>query len=125
MKKRCGHRRKYGAKYYAGRGITYDPRWKDFEAFLVDMGERPEGLTLDRRDNDKGYSKDNCRWATPTQQTRNRGIARVVTMGEETKPIAEWAKDAGIPYNTLLSRLRRWPIDVALTRPPGLQRGMR
>ena len=120
MKERCGHHRKDGKKYYAGKGITYDPRWKKFEAFLADMGERPEGMTLDRKDNDKGYSKDNCRWATPTQQTRNRSTARVVTFGGETKPLIEWAKYTGIPYLTLLERLYRyqWPIDVALTRQP-------
>lgn len=59
---------------YGKRGITVDPRWNSFTLFLQDMGERPEGLSLDRIDNDKGYSKDNCRWATRQEQNSNKGL---------------------------------------------------
>lgn len=57
---------------YGGRGIDLDPRWHDFATFLADMGERPDGLTIERVDNDKGYWPDNCRWATYTEQRHNR-----------------------------------------------------
>lgn len=72
MKARCNNPNHPSADYYSERGITYDPAWEDFEVFLADMGERPPGTTLDRENNDLGYSKENCRWATPKQQANNR-----------------------------------------------------
>lgn len=66
---------------YGGRGIAVDPDWKDFANFLRDMGERPQGLTLERVDNDKGYSKANCIWTTPEMQGAN---TRTVRLNEQT-----------------------------------------
>jgi hypothetical protein len=57
---------------YGGRGIDLDPRWRDFPTFLADMGERPDGLTIERVDNNRGYWPDNCCWATYTEQRHNR-----------------------------------------------------
>jgi hypothetical protein len=73
MIQRCTNPKRSDYERYGGRGITVCKRWRDsFEAFLVDMGERPKGLTLDRKNNDGPYTKRNCRWATPSQQEKNK-----------------------------------------------------
>ena len=84
MVRRCVDPRYAPYPYYGGQGVTVCDRWRTFENFLSDMGERPEGMTLDRIDNTKGYSPDNCRWATNQQQYQNKRVVRD-TSGKFTK----------------------------------------
>ena len=72
MKSRCNNPNANDYKYWGGRGISVCLRWESFANFLDDMGERPEGLTLDRVDNDGDYEPGNCRWATWKEQRANR-----------------------------------------------------
>lgn len=76
MRQRCSNPKDSDYPNYGGRGILVDPRWDNFEIFYADMGEKPEGLSLDRIDNDGPYSKENCRWATPVQQRHNQRRCR-------------------------------------------------
>ena len=71
MKTRCTNANTLDWPHYGGRGLSFDPRWQDFENFLADMGEAPAGKSLDRIDNNGNYSKSNCRWVSPTENNRN------------------------------------------------------
>lgn len=80
MLHRCRCQSSIDFKKYGGRGIAVCERWLKFENFLEDMGDRPDGTTLGRRDNDGPYKKDNCRWETPTQQNANRRDLHWITV---------------------------------------------
>jgi len=77
MKQRCDNPKHTAAAYYSELDITYCESWKDFSAFFADMGECPEGLQLDRKDNNKGYSPDNCQWVTAQENLRKSGTTKL------------------------------------------------
>jgi len=77
MKYRCNSPKHPKYENYGGRGISYCKEWEDFMNFYEDLGDRPEGTSLDRIDNDWDYCKENCRWATIEEQNRNRRAERV------------------------------------------------
>lgn len=105
---------------YGGRGIQVCDRWHDPRSFLEDMGEPPsDAHTLDRIDVNGHYEPQNCRWATPKQQARNRRNNRLLTWRGKTQCVAAWAEELGIPYEALRMRLARptSTIEKALSRP--------
>ena len=118
MLKRCNRPEHWNYARYGGRGITVCDRWKTFENFLADMGERPSGKTLDRQDNALGYSPGNCRWSTHKEQHRNKRSNRLVSWNGKTLTIAEWTETLGLSRGLLRQRLNRgWSVGDALATP--------
>lgn len=118
MKARCNNPLHIGYKHYGGKGITYDPRWEEFSNFLEDMGEKPDGTSLDRRESSKNYCKENCRWATPTEQARNTSRNVLLEYRGEIKSVSEWADTIGIDSKTLRRRLHLgWSVEDCLEKP--------
>jgi hypothetical protein len=106
-------------KDYFERGIGMVDRWKRFENFLEDMGERPQGMMMDRINNDLGYSPENCRWVNRTIQNRNTRRNRFLEFRGESRTVAEWAEITGIDNLVIAMRLDRlgWSVEEALTLP--------
>lgn len=104
---------------YGGRGITICDRWRfDFLAFKADMGPRPAGTSLDRRDNNGPYSPENCRWATRAEQARNTSRNVWLELNGERLCISDWAKKIGMNAMSLKKRLANgWSVVDALTKP--------
>jgi hypothetical protein len=105
MKNRCFNPKAPDFERYGGRGIRVCERWRtSFTNFLSDMGERPEGTTLDRIDNEGDYDPGNCRWADILTQQRNTRVCIWLTVGDETKTIGDWARHIGLGLDTLMKR---------------------
>lgn len=105
-------------RHYGGRGITVCERWQTFENFAADMGPTFQPtLTLERIDVNGNYEPSNCRWATWTEQARNRRNNRFLTFRGHTKTVMEWCELLGLKHTTVTQRLDRrgWPIERALT----------
>jgi len=103
-------------KRYSGKGITLDLTWLDFDKFVLDMGDRPIGKTLDRIDLNQGYSKDNCRWATPSEQQKNRKCALIISYKGVTKNSSDWSTDLGLTKGAVWMRIKYgWDIERAVT----------
>lgn len=115
---RCCNPKNNAYPRYGGRGITVCERWRSsFKMFLQDMGRRPAGKSLDRfPDKNGNYEPDNCRWATSTQQNRNRRDNRMLTAFGLTLCVAEWAERLGVDRTLIKDRLRRgWTAERALS----------
>lgn len=117
MKRRCNSEKHPAFEKYSK--IGYCKEWEIFENFYNDMGDRPNDCTLDRIDGGKGYSKDNCRWATFTQQRLNATNIHIVELNGKKQTIMEWSNELGIKYSTLQMRLNKskWTDYKSLTTP--------
>jgi len=125
IRRRCLNRNAHEYGEYGGRGIRVCNRWENFATFLEDMRERPSPRhSIDRIDTDGNYTPENCRWATPKQQGRNRRTNRLLTHDGETLCLAEWSDRVGISSAALKGRLDvcGYTVEEALTLPIGVKR---
>ena len=106
MRMRCSKASQESYRLYGARGIKVCKRWNKFENFYKDMGgSYKEGLTIDRIDNNKGYSPKNCRWATPTEQANNTSRNRYITVDNITRTLSQWSRITGINRRTIAARI--------------------
>ena len=119
IRQRCENDNNKNFWGYGGRGILVCERWKEFEAFLADMGPRPSKCHgVERENNNLGYSPENCVWATQREQMRNTSASRPLTFGGKSQCTADWAAELGLTVAAISARLRRgWTIDLALSTP--------
>lgn len=110
---RCNNTKNRDYKNYGGRGIKVCDRWLKFESFLEDMGECPSTkYSIDRINNDKGYYKENCHWATAKEQGRNQRTNHLITFNNKTQCLSAWAEEYNIPYNLLEQRINRGKMSI-------------
>lgn len=117
---RCYNKRDPKYPIYGGRGITVCKEWRaSYKTFWADMGEKPEGYTLERIDNDGNYEPSNCKWATWEEQRFNRRVVRKLTINGVTKAVYQWADHFGISRKTVRNRVDRcgWSDEDAVQVP--------
>jgi hypothetical protein len=107
MKQRCLYPKHDEYARYGGRGIQVCERWMTYENFLADMGEKPEGMTIERENSDGNYEPANCRWATMKEQNRNRSSNINVEIDGRTQCVKDWCDELGIHPDRIYARIRR------------------
>lgn len=116
MHDRCNLPSVKAYKHYGGRGISVCDRWNNFDIFVKDMGPRPEGGTLDRKDNNGNYEPSNCRWATHKEQMNNMRKNVLIPVNGEMLTIAQASERFFIPYPRLYARIKKgWPVQKAIS----------
>ena len=112
MKARCENPKNKKYHRYGSRGITVCHDWLKFANFYRDMGDPPDGMSIDRIDNDKGYFLENCRWATQAEQGNNKSTNVVITLDGITKTMSQWAFEKGINVQTVHARVKKgWKVE--------------
>ena len=119
IKRRCYNNKEENYEYYGARGIGMCERWKDsFENFLIDMGPRPDGHSIDRIDSSLDYEPGNCRWSDAVTQANNRSCVIKYEFAGASMSITQWSRIRGLREGTLRKRIKSgWPLEKALMEP--------
>ena len=117
MKQRCLNEKSPSFKRYGGRGIFVCERWLNFENFKKDMGKRPQNKSLERINNDDGYYKENCRWATDDEQMNNTSRCIYLRFKGENKTLMQWCAKLNLDYRSAYQKLRNGlPVERVLSK---------
>lgn len=114
MRNRCLSETNASWQHYGGRGITFCERWQDYDAFFEDLGECPDGYSLERIDNNGNYEPSNCKWVTLREQLNNQRRSRFIEFNGKRQTLSYWAEELGLSIDTLGHRLKRLPVEKAL-----------
>ena len=119
MRQRCHYPNDINYKNYGARGIHVCERWMNsFENFYSDMGDRPQGMSLDRIDNDGDYCAENCKWSTKPEQGINQRTNRLIEYDGERLTLMQWSRRTGLSKHTISRRLKSgWSVEKTLTTP--------
>lgn len=118
IKTRCFNPNSPSFKNYGGRGIVMCKEWAaSFPVFVRDMGERPSGMTIERKDSNAGYFPENCKWATHQEQQNNRRNNRRVEHLEKNLTVAEWSRELGLSASLMYSRIERGATGSSIFAP--------
>ena len=119
MRYRCSNPKKDNYKHYGGRGIKVCERWHKFENFVADMGDRPTGTTLERKERNGDYEPNNCKWATKAEQMNNRSNNRIVTVDGKAMTMTQASRIWKVGVATIWARLvlHGWSDEKAVKTP--------
>lgn len=119
MRQRCSNPSNKEFHNYGGRGIKVCKRWQSFKNFIADMGQRPSrDLSIERINNDKGYSPGNCKWGTTFEQANNTRVNVFFGIDGVEKTVSQWSRISGITPTTIYGRIRSgWPVEKAVFQP--------
>lgn len=123
MMQRCTNIHDDNYPHYGARGISVCDKWRTFEGFYEDMGDRPDSTTLDRIDVNGNYSKENCRWATNETQQNNKRTNTRIKFNGKVQTLAQWARELNVDYELLVSRISRQEGDAVKVLNEFKQRG--
>lgn len=121
MLTRCENKANVSYRLYGAKGVTVCDEWHKFQPFAewaLSNGYE-DSLSIDRIDNSKGYSPDNCRWANLSEQANNRSCTIIIEKDGESKPLATWCKELGLSYALVYNRIHKmgWSFDRAISEP--------
>ncbi len=120
MRQRCYNPKNPAYPKYGGRGIVLCERWQKYDNFIEDMGAKPNGLTIERIDNNKGYSPENCKWVTMKEQNNNKRNSVKVYFDGRLKTVSQWGEIFGLGKNKIWDLCKKFGPSLGVMKAAAL-----